>query len=121
RFLRVALAVVGEPEGAIAEPAAGLDVGRGLRDREGHAFESRQRSAEGLALLHVAHGLLQRDLGNAEARQGDADAVVVEALHHLIEARAFLPEAVRLRDADAVEGEHGAPDGPRAHVAERAA
>src|SRR3970282_203836 len=74
RLLRVRLAVVREPEGAVAEPPRRLDVCRRLGDGEGDPLELRQRAPERLALLHVRHRLLQRAPGGAEAGEGDDEA-----------------------------------------------
>src|SRR5262249_45346747 len=54
-FLAVGAALVGEPEGAMAEAAAGVDLRGQLRDAEGNALESGEWLAEGTALLHVDH------------------------------------------------------------------
>jgi hypothetical protein len=99
------LAVGESPGGGVGELAAGLDLGRHLRELVPDRLEPADRAAEGVALRGVAERAVEQVLG-ARHRAGGADQPLsLELPHDVVEALADLAEHRAVGHAHVLEGE----------------
>ena len=107
---------VGEPGGAIDQPARGVDFGGHVRELELNGLEFADGFAELLAFLRVFGGGVAGALRHPQRERGDGDAPAVEDLQAVHEAVALLAQQIFLGHETIAEDNFGSVAGAHAQL-----